>query len=430
MSGEPDAPTVESAGPAVRASRRRSARDWAVDVTCLLFAALVALLVLMDLAETGRASEGYLLLSAALAVPGSALIWWRRRWPVGVALALLAPAAITEAVGGSVLIAVFTVGVHRRGRVALAVAAAHPLVTLPYPVIRPDPDLNLFEYHALTVVLLTLLLAWATRVRSRRAILASLRERAVRAEREATRRAERLRGLERERIAREMHDVLAHRISLVSLHAGALEIRPDLPAETVTRTAALIRASAHQALEELREILDVLRAGGDQPGLGPQPDLADLDGLIAEARAAGTPVQLDRTLPPAAPPTTVSRTAYRVVQEGLTNARKHAPGASVRVTLARTSTGDLHVWLHNPLAVPGSGSRPAAAGTAGLATVRPGTPANPPARPGPAIPGARCGLVGLVERVNLAGGRADHGARRAPDGGVAFHLEAWLPWPA
>lgn len=403
---------AESAG---GAPRRVGVRAWLVDVTCVVLAGLVALMVLVDLIETRRATEGYLLLSAALAVPGCALLWWRRRWPVGVAVVLLAPVAITEAVGGAVVIAIFTVAVHRPGRVAVAVAAAHAVVTVPFSVIRPDPNLNLAGYHAVNLLLLGAVLAWGSRVRSRRQLLASLRERAARAEAEATSHAERLRGLERERIAREMHDVLAHRMSLVSLHAGALEIRPDLPAEAVTRTAGIIRASAHQALEELREILGVLRADGGT-GLGPQPGLADLDRLVAESQAAGTPVRLARNLPGGAdPPPSVDRTAYRVVQEGLTNARKHAPGAEVRVSLARTPAGELHIRLRNPLRPITSADR--------AGTTRPG----PPTPPGP--PGTRSGLVGLGERVSLAGGRIDHGARRTPDGAITFHLEVWLPWP-
>jgi signal transduction histidine kinase len=136
--------------------------------------------------------------------------------------------------------------------------------------------------------------------------------------------------------------------------------------------------------------------------LRPQPGLADLDGLVAECHATGTTVEVDNRLAgTGAVPESVSRTAYRVVQEGLTNARKHAPGAVPVLVLDRTADGELHVWVRNRLA---SGA--------------------------PAIPGAHAGLVGLAERVSLAGGRLDHGARRAADGTVEFHLEAWLPWPA
>ena len=154
----------------------------------------------------------------------------------------------------------------------------------------------------------------------------SRRERARRAEAEQQLLVEQARHAERTRIAREMHDVLAHRISLLSLHAGALEFRPDAPPEEVARAAAVIRASAHQALEDLRAVIGVLRDGADgeapQP---PQPTLAALPGLLEESRAAGMRLHADvRVADLAAVPDAVGRHALRIVQEALTNARKHA----------------------------------------------------------------------------------------------------------
>lgn len=388
-------------GAVVTASSRRSKRELLVDIACITVAALAAGAVAGDAEKSGSATGGALLLALVLAGLGCAALWWRRRYPVGVAVLIAPLVVVTELVGIAMLIAVFTVAVHRRWSVAVAVAALHALAPVPYSVARPDPDLPLAAGIAINAALLSIVVALGVVVRSRREAVALVRERAARAEIEASLRAERLRALERERIAREMHDVLAHRISLVSLHAGALEIRPNLPTQDVARAAAIIRASAHQALEDLREILGVLRAGGDHDALRPQPGLADLDELVVECRVAGTPVEVDNQLPDTAIPPSVSRTAYRVVQEALTNARKHAAGAQVHLQLNRTSTGELHVWLRNQL----------------TSTRRSG------------IPGARTGLVGLAERVSLAGGRLDHGARRGPDGDVAFHLEAWMPWP-
>jgi signal transduction histidine kinase len=388
-------------------SRRRSTRDWIVDLACILMAALVAMATAGQAEESGRLTGGPLFWALVTAAIGCVALWWRRRHPVGVAVLLAPLAAVAEPVGGAVLVAVFTVAVYRRWSVTVAVAGLHVLAGMLYLIARPDPDLTAPGANALNVALLSIVVALGMTVRSRRELVASLRERAARAETEAELRAERLRALERERIAREMHDVLAHRISLVSLHAGALEIRPDLSTEEVARAAGTIRASAHQALEDLREILGVLRAGTDSGDLRPQPGLADLDELIAECRSTGTPLEVDNRLPGTAVPPSVSRTAYRIVQEGLTNARKHAPGARVHLRLDGTPGGELHIWLRNRLA---------------------GTPQ-------PAIPGARSGLVGLAERVSLAGGRLDHGARRGAPGArrgapgdVAFHLEAWMPW--
>ncbi|MEV4508852.1 histidine kinase [Dactylosporangium sp. NPDC049525] len=388
----------------------RRARNVAVDVSVFVISVLVLVVAASSSLDTGTISDERLLVSMAVSLPALVLIWWRRRWPVHVALLLLIPAALTDFVGGATTIAVFTVAVHRPFRVAVAVAVAHFVAPIPLTLRYPDPDLHPVGIGTAAAAILAIVVAWGVTVRTRRELIASLRVRAVRAEAEAEQRADLLRGLERERIAREMHDVLAHRISLISLHAGALEIRRDLTREQVAETGGTIRASAHQAMEELREILGVLRTSDDDE-LRPRQDLADLDELIEEVRRAGTPVHLDNRLTgdgDAAPetlPAAVNRTAFRLVQEGLTNARKHAPGAEVAVRLDRTSGGELHVWLRNPL--------PAA-----------------PVRP--TLPGSRSGLVGLAERVTLAGGRLQHGPRRTEPqpGEVGFHLEAWLPWRA
>ncbi|TQM16405.1 sensor histidine kinase, partial [Pseudonocardia kunmingensis] len=196
----------------------------------------------------------------------------------------------------------------------------------------------------------------------------------------------------RETVAREMHDVLGHRLSLLSVHAGALEFRPDAPAEDVARAARVIRESAHQALQDLREVIGVLRA---PVGELPQPTAADVPELVAESRRAGMRVVLRHEVEGAVPQT-VGRTAYRVVQEALTNARRHAHGADVRVAVAGAADAGLAVEVVN----------------------------DPPPLPCPhGEPGQ--GLTGLAERVALAGGRLEHGPTRA--GG--WRLAAWLPWP-
>ena len=164
-----------------------------------------------------------------------------------------------------------------------------------------------------------------------------------------------------------------------------------------------IRDSAHLALEDLREILGVLRAGPREPDdrLRPQPGLEHLDELIADARAAGVRITVVDLLKEAPPGAALGRTVYRLVQEGLTNAGKHAPGSTVSIELSRAGDGDLHVVLANPL----------------------------PVRPVRALPGAGAGLLGLAERVDLLGGRFEHGVHRDADGVLTFRLEAWLPWP-
>src|SRR5437763_1743346 len=130
-----------------------------------------------------------------------------------------------------------------------------------------------------------------------------------------------------------MHDVLAHRLSLLSVHAGALEFHPDAAAEEVAEAAGVIRQSAKTALEELRSVIGVLREdSGESLTQAPQPTLADLAALVEESRGAGMRITARIELGDAAPPAAVGRTAYRIAQEGLTNARKHAPGAAVTLT--------------------------------------------------------------------------------------------------
>ena len=137
--------------------------------------------------------------------------------------------------------------------------------------------------------------AWGMFVRARRQLLLTLRERALRAEADQRLHEDRARMAERTRIAREMHDVLAHRISLLALHAGALEVRPDLPPEKVRETAELLRSTARQALEELRGVIGVLR---EEPGRSrrrpaPQPTLSDIPRLVEETRRAGAKIDFE-----------------------------------------------------------------------------------------------------------------------------------------
>jgi DNA-binding NarL/FixJ family response regulator/signal transduction histidine kinase len=231
------------------------------------------------------------------------------------------------------------------------------------------------------------------------------RARRERAEIDERKRVEDARASERRRIAREMHDVLAHRISMVSVHAGALEYHPDAPPEEVAKAAGVIRTSAHAALGELREVINLLRAPADQgnreadEGLQrPQPTLDDLPALIEESRQGGTSVRLDvHVNERAAIPAATGRTVYRVVQEGLTNARKHATGSEADVEIATDGDSTLIVSVQTH---PGA--------TAGTAEAT--TQTSPP--------GSGTGLIGLAERVALGGGRLDHGP--TAEGGYAL----------
>ena len=377
----------------------RTVRGRVVDAACVLLAVGVVVLTLVD-SRAQHIAPGLLTVDVVLGGLCSLGVWLRRRWPVGLAVAAGLVSVYATSAGGAALIALFTVAVYRRFAVVAPIAAGCALVPFLQLLVRPDvPVLSPWQI-ALGVVVAVAVLAWGMFVRARRQ---SLRERARRFEAEQELRVAEARQGERNRIAREMHDVLAHRLSLLSLHAGALELRPDAAPEEVARAAGVVRDSAYQALEDLREVIGVLRNGvdrSDETPERPQPTLADLPDLVDQSRRAGMRVRLDwQTDALSAVPAGVGRSAYRIVQEGLTNARKHAPDGEVAVTVRATPGDGVTVEIRNPCPK----------GTGGDT----------------AIPGAGIGLIGLTERAALAGGRLEHGPTPAGE----FRLWAWLPWP-
>ncbi len=322
---------------------------------------------------------------------------WRRRFPVVITMGVILVSTASVISGGAAMLALCSLATRRRP-VETAVAAVLSVVTTLltgdlYP--RRDVPEPLWLILSVPTLMMGIVVAVGAAIGARREEVRSLRERAESAEREQIARAAEARILERHRIAREMHDVLAHRVSLVAMQAGVLGHRGDLPPEQVAELARGIADGSHQALEELRDVLGVLRAGpgGLEP---PQPSLTDLPALVADARALGLDVEFSVAMA-GEPPDAVARTVYRIVQEGLTNAGKHAPGARVTVTVE----GE-----------PGDG--------AGV-TIRDSGAARTVAGP----PASGFGLLGLAERVALAGGELDH--HRDPGGG--FVLGARLPWP-
>jgi signal transduction histidine kinase len=379
---------------------RRTTRDWIIDIAAFLLAIMGGGALYLMEASTGGESGAFLFWDLLFGSLACLAVWLRRRWPLGLALALVPIGAFSAMSAGAGSVALFTLAVHRRLAVAAAVGAIGVTLSPIYAVLHDDGT-SLWFGVIFSALASTALVSWGSFVRARRQLVLSLRERAERAEAEQHLRIDQARQHERARIAREMHDVLAHRISLLSLHAGALEFRPDAPTEEVARAAGVIRTSAHQALEELRAVIGVLRdePAGDAPE-PPQPTLVDVPALVAESRDAGMHVALDIRVPPEAPvPAALGRNAYRLVQEGLTNARKHANGAAVEVAVAGRPGSGLTVEVRNRMPI----------GTA----------------VGAEIPGAGTGIVGLAERVALAGGRLEHGPA---DGD--FRLSGWLPWPA
>jgi signal transduction histidine kinase len=162
--------------------------------------------------------------------------------------------AFSQAASVAALIALFSLAVRRRFELVALVAGAGIVLTTPVYVAIYRGEKDLWVSAVLGILITVAVVAWGSFVGARRQLVLSLRDRAQRAEAEQQLRVEQARAQERARIAREMHDVLAHRISLVSLHAGALEYRADAPPDEVARAAGVIRRSAHEALEDLRQV--------------------------------------------------------------------------------------------------------------------------------------------------------------------------------
>jgi len=360
-----------------------------------------AMAVLVGATLASVDTQPYLALDIAIGIASLALVPFLARWPVQAAIALSLLAAVSPAATPPATMAALLVGWRQRSGLAVAVAVTGIAAHLIRGIWRPTAGLPYLWWAVLVGVAYAALVGWGMLIRANRALITSLRDRAERAEADQARRVAEARSAERARIAREMHDVLAHRLSLLATYAGALAYRPDAPPEQLSGAAEVVRSGVHQALDELREVIGVLRDDSLPDlaaGRSPLPSIADLPELIEESRAAGTPVETGGAAWAAATPVpdVVGRTAYRVVQEGLTNARKHAPGQPVSVTLGGHPGAGLEVSVVNGL------------GAVAAATV----------------PGTGTGLIGLSERLELAGGKLNW-----RNSGDEFRLCAWLPWP-
>ncbi|WP_416967931.1 sensor histidine kinase [Streptomyces sp. 4F14] len=274
---------------------------------------------------------------------------------------------------------------------ACAVACA---IALAKTLVQPGSLLIGVGGSLLSAVILIALPALAgTLLGRRRPLVRLLRERNAYLEQARVLTDEAARMQERNRIAGEMHDLLGHRLSLISVHAGALELAAGRQAPALTGQAELLRTTAGTALQELREILGVLRhtdLAGEERGTR-----EDIAALVTESRQAGSAVGLDWSVPDTAEVGFRTRQAiHRVVREGLTNALKHAAGAPAEVVV-RDAGGAVEVSVTNE--APGTAVRSQG--------------------------GTSSGLVGCEERVALLGGRFEAGA--LPGGG--FRIAAWLP---
>jgi signal transduction histidine kinase len=385
---------------------RPTRREIAADAACVALCAAGGLLLLIT--RAGAHGGGWVpgsgevafAVDAGIGAAACATIWFRRRWPTGVALATIPPLILSLSAGAASLFAVYNVSLRRPARVALIMAGLHQIAIIGYYLLW----VSTYPFWAVWLLALTELVAAVALgmyLHARGELLNSLRERAEQAEAAQHLLADQARQAERTRIAQEMHDVLAHRVSLIALHAGGLEVRHDLAPDEVRETAGLIRSTARQALEELRAIIGVLRDGGTsgQAPHAPQPSLPDIAQLVEESRRAGMNVELDMQVEaPEGAPAALGRDTYRIVREALTNVSKHGRGTAATVSVSGRPGQGLHITIRNRLPLH--------------------RPAEVP------LPGAGLGLVGLAERVTLSGGTLSHGP--SPDGD--FVVDAALRW--
>lgn len=374
----------------------RLRRDWLVDTALFVLAIVLGAAGLITSKRHGL-HEPLLAVDATCGVALCLALWGRRRWPVALGLASLPILPVSSSAGAASVVILYTVAAYRRWQIALFLGLVE-IALLPAERAIHSQGNSPATYYLAGILGTSVVIAWGMFRRGRRA---AQRERLLRTQAEEQLRVEQVRHAERERIAREMHDVLAHRISLLSLHAGALEFRPDASPDEISRASAVIRASAHQALEDLRVVIGLLRDGSDGQGpQPPQPTLAALPDLLEESRAAGMRLDADvRVEDLSAVPDVIGRHALRIVQEALTNARKHAGPALVDLRIEGAPGEGLAIEVRNPAPVLTAAT--------------------------PQIPGSGTGLLGLAERATLSGGRLEYGL----DGDGGFGLRAWLPWP-
>jgi signal transduction histidine kinase len=325
-----------------------------------------------------------------------AAAWWRRRHPLPFAAITLAGWVVLSAYV-AVMVAQYTLARHmasQRTRSQQAVRIgmlAGSAVAVGVPVWRTGGGDAALAVTAVICGVPALLGLYAG---AQSELIARMRERADRAEREQHQRVLRARSAERAQIARDMHDVVTHRVSLMVLHATALEVARDQDATAIGKRIGVI---GRETLDELRSLVEVLRADGDTAvPLAPQPTLADLGDLVEASRRLGMPVtsefvdDCDTALP-----ALVEHTVYRVVQEALTNVHKHAATARTHVLVHHTR-GSLHLRVTNGPAPQGGRTE---------------------------LPAGGHGLLGIAERVRLVGGELT--TRPTDEGG--FDITAEIP---
>jgi signal transduction histidine kinase len=386
----------------VTSRSRQLLADLAVSASVALFSAIGAL----GLATPRHPSPSSGLVGVALALATSLPLIARRRFPVAVLLVVEAATVLRIAFNGALvreglfgdgilglLVAVFTVAtlLDRRRSLALAVGVAGiNLTAFAAVLVVGPPGANAYSGLLSAVAIIG---AWALgdNLETRRAYLAALVERAAHLERDQEERARLAVVDERTRLARELHDVVAHHVSAIAVQAGAAEEIAERDPARARRALAAIQATSRQALAEMRAIVGVLRESGDPQSLAPQPTLAQVQRLAEQTRAAGLPVDVrylgdERPLPEA-----VDLSAYRIVQEALTNTLKHARATRATVAIEYLP-GALDILVSDDGAGPAKGTR------------------------------AGRGLVGMRERVALFHGSLEVGRSREGEFRVHAHL--------
>lgn len=333
-------------------------------------------------------------LDLALGLTAYVVVAFRRRHPLLIAVMLNAAAAVSGLAAGPAVLASVSLASRRRYPEIMLVGLVSFAAGMTFVQVEPQSHDDAFWVDVLiNLVVTTAILGWGLYIGSRRQLIWTLRDQVAKAQEQLAIRSGSARTAERQRIAREMHDVLAHRISQVSMQANAVMYRDDLTPEQMRASVAIIQEKANEALVDLRAVLGVLRDGNGEILDRPQPTYADLADLIEETRKLGTHVELEDEVEGEVPEL-AGRTAYRLVQEALTNARKHAPAATVRVSLRGDPATGLGVKVSNPLGFGGVGA-----------------------------PESGLGLVGLRERMELAGGRLEVGRSRGH-----WNVVGWIPW--
>ena len=383
------------------------ARATVVDVA---LAASIGVLSVLGLARAASESGTAIPIAAvALLVVQSGALAVRRRWPMAV-YAIVGCATIVHAwlgyevnvSGLAVLIAIYTVAANVPFREALGAAGIYVIgmtLSLVGAALQADAAFASFIPEFL-INLLALVLAWTigVTIRTHRAYVAALEARTAILEREREENARLAVALERGRIAREMHDVVAHNVSVVVVQASAAERLLATDPERAKNAMREVAETGRQALTEMRRVVGALREDDGSADLAPQPGIADLRGLADRVEDAGLPVELsvqgtERPLPASA-----ALSAYRIVQEALTNTLRHAGPARARVILR---------YLPDALEIQVSDN---GAATDARAADR-------------SADGAGHGLIGMRERVALFGGELSAGPR--PEGG--FSVVARIP---